>query len=195
MKRRRKNGTALAAAIIATPVGLAGGVYWALLSNVYHPQGGWYILGFILLGMVGPLLGLMGGMLAFGWHRSGWVLLALACVCAAALVPLSCVYAGEFRVVGEVFPIICAAVSGLAAALAFAHPPDGVPPDAEEDEEDGEDGERRGDVPRAGRARRLMFVHVLIKSALGSRAFAKPPRRALFFAILLQIFYRCGGIP
>lgn len=139
MKRRRKNGTALAAAIIATPVGLAGGVYWALLSNVYHPQGGWYILGFILLGMVGPLLGLMGGMLAFGWHRSGWVLLALACVCAAALVPLSCVYAGDFRVVGEVFPIICAAVSGLAAALAFAHPPEGVPP-AEEDEEDGEDG-------------------------------------------------------
>ena len=112
MKRRRKNGTALAAAIIATPVGLAGGVYWALLSNVYHPQGGWYILGFILLGMVGPLLGLMGGMLAFGWHRSGWVLLALACVCAAALVPLSCVYAGEFRVVGEVFPIICAADFG-----------------------------------------------------------------------------------
>ena len=29
--------------------------------------------------------------------------------------------------------------AGLAAALAFAHPPDGVPP-AEEDEEDGEDG-------------------------------------------------------
>ena len=138
MRERRKNGTALAAAIIATPVGLAGGIYWALLSGVYHPQGAVYILCFIVLGMVGPLIGLTGGMLAFGWHRSGWVLLALACVCAAALVPVSCVYAGEFRIIGEVFPIICAAVSGLAAALAFAHPPAGVKKDGEEEGEEDE---------------------------------------------------------
>ena len=176
MKRRRKNGTALAAAIIATPVGLAGGVYWALLSNVYHPQGGWYILGFILLGMVGPLLGLMGGMLAFGWHRSGWVLLALACVCAAALVPLSCVYAGEFRVIGEVFPIICAAVSGLASALAFAHPPTAFRPTRKRTRRTNRG--RRGDVPHAG-----VPVYALFrfnKKAPSVPAFAEPPRRRFF---------------
>ena len=132
MKKRRKNGPALAAAIIAVPVGLAGGIYWVAFSNVHHTQSAVYILCFIVLGMVGPLIGLVGGMLGFGWHRSGGVLLSVAALFAVALVPLSCVYAGEFRVVGELFPLICAAVSGLAAALAFEHAPEWVKQQAEE---------------------------------------------------------------
>ena len=144
VKKKFGNFGALLPAVFATPFGLAGGFYWAVLSHVYHSQNAVFILCFIFLGMVAPLLGLTGGILAYGFRRSGCAVAAFAALCAAALVVLSCVYAGEFRFVGEIFTLVSLALLAVTIPFSLRRAPEGAfdwERFGAEDEEDEEDEE------------------------------------------------------
>ena len=79
--QQKKNIAPLICGIIGTVFGLVGGFLWVACSDCAYyglPLDTIWLLLFILFGLGGPVLGLIGSILAFGYKRAGGALLLIA---------------------------------------------------------------------------------------------------------------------
>ena len=102
--QQKKNIAPLICGIIGTVFGLVGGFLWVACADCIHgldaalsgDTGGnmvWTVL-FILFGLVGPVLGLIGAILAFGYKRAGGALLLVALLFCIGHIVVTVIYTG-----------------------------------------------------------------------------------------------------
>lgn len=143
--QQKKNIAPLICGIIGTVFGLVGGFLWVACADCIHgldaalsgDTGGnmvWTVL-FILFGLVGPVLGLIGAILAFGYKRAGGALLLVALLFCIGHIVVTVIYTGAgffTNFVMETCTIFALILYLVATCFGFrkapAAQPQGIPP-------------------------------------------------------------------
>ena len=143
--QQKKNIAPLICGIIGTVFGLVGGFLWVACADCLHgldaalsgDTGGntvWTVL-FILFGLVGPVLGLIGAILAFGYKRAGGALLLVALLFCIGHIVVTVIYTGAgffANFVMEMCTIFALILYLVATCFGFrkapAAQPQGIPP-------------------------------------------------------------------
>ena len=143
--QQKKNIAPLICGIIGTVFGLVGGFLWVACADCIHgldaalsgDTGGnmvWTVL-FILFGLVGPVLGLIGAILAFGYKRAGGALLLVALLFCIGHIVVTVIYTGAgffTNFVMEACTIFALILYLVATCFGFrkapAAQPQGIPP-------------------------------------------------------------------
>lgn len=143
--QQKKNIAPLICGIIGTVFGLVGGFLWVACADCIHgldaalsgDTGGnmvWTVL-FILFGLVGPVLGLIGAILAFGYKCAGGALLLVALLFCIGHIVVTVIYTGAgffTNFVMETCTIFALILYLVATCFGFrkapAAQPQGIPP-------------------------------------------------------------------
>lgn len=123
----KKNTAGFVLALIGAIFGLIGGILWTAcadaVNGVSSSVGGSgnestiYMVCFIILGIGGAVISLIGGIQAFGYKKGGLVLTIVGLLFQIGMLIASCVYVGGFSFLLNVCTII--ALILLAVALIF----------------------------------------------------------------------------
>ena len=117
----KKNVAAFVLALIGAITGFIGGILWTAFADAcvsISGEGALWMVGFIVLGLGGSLIGLIGAIQAFGFKKGGLPLIALALVLQIGQLILACVAAESFAFVLNFWTLI--AIVLFAIALFFA---------------------------------------------------------------------------
>ncbi|MDE5896869.1 MAG: hypothetical protein K2H43_03540 [Clostridia bacterium] len=118
----KKNTVALVLAIIGAVFGVLGGIMWAACAEACADVSGGasigYMVGFILLGIGGAVVSLIGGIQAFSYKKAGLPLSIVGLVCQVVNLVLECVFVEGFSFVLSMWTIF--SVILLAVATVFA---------------------------------------------------------------------------
>ncbi len=133
----KKNIAPLVCGIIGTFFGLIGGFFWVScadfwgtmneVAEVGRAETIWMVL-FIVFGLGGPVIGLIGSILAFGFKRAGGVLLLFAMLFCIGHIVVTMLYTeGMFTFVGEMFTIFALILFLVAVCFGFRKAPKEAP--------------------------------------------------------------------
>ena len=95
-----KNTAAFVLALIGAIFGAIGGIMWTTCADTCADivaEAGPYIAGFVILGIGGAILGLIGGIQAYGGKKGGFLLTLLGGIFQVGQLILACVFLGEFN--------------------------------------------------------------------------------------------------
>lgn len=121
----KKNTASLVLAIIGAVFGMIGGLMWTACADTCAGivEGGTgYTIGFLVLGIGGSVLSLVGGIQAYG-NKSGKMGLSVTgLLCQIANVVLQCVFLGGFSFVLSLWSILAVILLLVATILAARKP-------------------------------------------------------------------------
>lgn len=128
----QKNTAALVFAILGAIFGAIGGIMWAACAStcagVSSAAGGssatptGYMIGFLLLGVGGALVSLIGGIQAFRFRPSGAALTLFGLLMQAGCLVLQCVSVGGFSFTLSLCTIVAVLMALLQAVFAAKKP-------------------------------------------------------------------------
>ena len=117
----KKNVAALVCAIVGAVFGVIGGIMWAACAEACAEIVGssvGYTVGFILLGIGGALISLIGGIQAFGFKRGRLGLSVLGLLMQAGNLVLQCVFVKGFSFIMSLWTLLALVMLLLATIFA-----------------------------------------------------------------------------
>lgn len=118
----KKNTAALVLAILGAISGLIGGILWTACADTCSglvAEAGLYIIGFVVLGIGGAVIALIGGIQAFGFKKSGFVLTLIGLIFQIGQLIFACVFLGGFSFILNLWTIL--SIILLLVAVILAH--------------------------------------------------------------------------
>lgn len=118
----KKNVVAFVLALVGAIFGLIGGILWTACADTCATivgEAGPYIAGFVILGMGGAVLALVGGIQAFGYRKGGFVLTLSGLILQVGQLILACVFTEGFIFVLNLWTMLSIVL--LVVAVIFAH--------------------------------------------------------------------------
>lgn len=105
----KKNVAAFVLALVGAICGLIGGILWSACAeacaDIVGSSGG-YIAGFVILGIGGAVLALIGGIQALGYKKGRLLLTVLGLVFEVGHIILACVFVEGFSFVLNVWTLL-----------------------------------------------------------------------------------------
>lgn len=121
----KKNTASLVLAIFGAIFGIIGGLMWTACADTCADivgGGTGYTIGFLVLGIGGAVLSLIGGIQAYG-NKSGKMGLSVTgLLCQIANIVLQCVFLGGFSFILSLWSILAAILLLLATVFAARKP-------------------------------------------------------------------------
>ncbi len=117
----KKNTAAFVLALIGAILGLIGGILWTACADAVNSVGGdgtVYLVCFIILGMGGAVLALVGGIQAFGFKKGAFALTFLGLLFQVGMLIAACVAVEGFSFVLNLCTIL--SIILLVIAVVFA---------------------------------------------------------------------------
>lgn len=117
----KKNTASLVLAIIGSIFGIIGAVLWSACADTCANIVGsssWYTAGFIVLGLGGAIVSLIGGIQAFGFKRGRFALSVIGLIMQVGNLILQCVFAEGFSFILSCCTILSIILLLIATILA-----------------------------------------------------------------------------
>lgn len=119
---QKKNIAAFVCALLGAICGLVGGIIWAACADtcadIVGSSAG-YIAGFVILGIGGAVLGLIGGIQALGFKKGRVVLSVLGLALEVGQLILACVFAEGFSFILNLWTLLSIVLLFVTVLLVF----------------------------------------------------------------------------
>ena len=120
--KKVKNTACFVCALIAAIFGLIGGILWSACASACAEMGAddgtLYLIGFIILGIGGSVVALIGGIQAYGFKKAGFPLVLVGLLLQVGQLILACVAVEGFSFVLNLCTIV--SIILLIVAVVFA---------------------------------------------------------------------------
>ncbi len=123
----KKNTASLVLAIIGAIFGIIGAVMWTACADACANIVGSstaYTIGFIVLGLGGSVISLIGGIQAYGFKKSGFALSLVGFLMQVGHLVLQCVFAGGFSFILSLWTILAIVLLLIETILSKKQPND-----------------------------------------------------------------------
>lgn len=121
----KKNTAAFVLALIGAIFGLIGGIVWAALADFTNAVGGTatvYLVCFIVLGIGGAIIALIGGILAFGYKKGGFGATLFGFLMQVGMLVAACVAVKGFSFLMNLCTLVAIILLLIAVILAHKQP-------------------------------------------------------------------------
>lgn len=121
----KKNTAAFVLALIGSIFGLIGGILWTACADTCAgiiAEAGPYVFGFVILGMGGAVIALVGGIRAYGFHKGSFATILIGLVFQVAQLILACVFLGGFSFMLNLWTLLSILLLLIAAIYARRQP-------------------------------------------------------------------------